>query len=81
MKAVIVRLYPNAEQQHIIASQIGAVRYVYNRTLALRIFAYKKFGLKIGKFDLIKHITKLKERERTSWLKEADSQALHGVKE
>ena len=48
---------------------MGAVRYVYNRTLALRIFAYKKFGLKIGKFDLIKHITKLKERERTSWLK------------
>ena len=76
MKAVKVRLYPNAEQQHIIASQIGAVRYVYNRTLALRIFAYKKFGLKIGKFDLIKHITKLKEREKTSWLKGADSQAL-----
>ena len=76
MKAVKVRLYPNAEQQHIIASQIGAVRYVYNRTLALRIFAYKKFGLKVGKFDLIKHITKLKEREKTSWLKEADSQAL-----
>ena len=76
MRAVKVRLYPNAEQQHIIASQIGAVRYVYNRTLALRIFAYKKFGLKIGKFDLIKHITKLKEREKTSWLKGADSQAL-----
>lgn len=33
LKAVRVRLYPNAEQQHIIASQIGAVRYVYNRTL------------------------------------------------
>ena len=76
MKAVKVRLYPNVEQQHIIASQMGAVRYVYNRTLALRIFAYKKFGLKVGKFDLIKHITKLKEREKTSWLKEADSQAL-----
>ena len=76
LKAVKVRLYPTHEQQHIIASQIGAVRYVYNRTLALRFFAYKKFGLKIGKFDLIKLITKLKDREKTSWLKEADSQAL-----
>ena len=76
MKAVKVRLYPNATQKQIIASQIGAVRYVYNRTLALRINAYKKFGLKVGKFDLIKHITKLKNRNNTSWLKEADSQAL-----
>jgi len=76
MKAVKVRLYPNAKQQQIIASQIGAVRYVYNRTLALRINAYKKFGLKVGKFDLIKHITKLKNRDNISWLKEADSQAL-----
>ena len=76
MKAVKVRLYPNATQKQIITSQIGAVRYVYNRTLALRINAYKKFGLKVGKFDLIKHITKLKNRDNISWLKEADSQAL-----
>lgn len=76
MKAVKVRLYPNAQQKQIIASQIGAVRYVYNRALALRIFAYKKFGKKVGKFDLIKHVTKLRNREKTSWLKDADSQAL-----
>lgn len=76
MKAVKVRLYPNAVQRQIIASQIGAVRYVYNRALALRIFAYKKFGKKVGKFDLIKHITKLRNRDNTSWLKNADSQAL-----
>ena len=76
MKAVKVRLYPNTQQRQIIASQIGAVRYIYNRTLALRIFAYKKFGIKLGKFDLIKRITTLKERDKTSWLKDADSQAL-----
>ena len=76
LKALKVRLYPNNTQKQIIASQIGAVRYVYNRTLALRINAYKKFGLKVGKFDLIKHITKLKNKDNTSWLKEADSQAL-----
>lgn len=76
LKAQKVRLYPNKEQQQIISSQIGGARYVYNRTLALRKFAYTKFGVKVGKFALIKHITKLKKREKTSWLKDIDSQAL-----
>jgi len=76
LKAQKVRLYPNKEQQQIISSQIGGARYVYNRALALRKFAYSKFGLKIGKFALINHITKLKKREKTSWLKEIDSQAI-----
>jgi len=76
LKAVKVRLYPNSEQKQIIAFQIGGARYVYNRALALRKYAYSKFGIKIGKFALINHITKLKKREMTSWLKEIDSQAI-----
>jgi len=76
LKAQKVRLYPNTEQKQIISSQIGGARYVYNRALALRKFAYTKFGIKVGKFALINHITKLKKRENTSWLKEIDSQAL-----
>jgi putative transposase len=76
LKAQKVRLYPNKEQQQIISSQIGGARYVYNRALALRKFAYSKFGIKVGKFALINHITKLKKREKTSWLKEIDSQAI-----
>jgi len=76
LKAVKVRLYLNSEQKQIISSQIGGARYVYNRTLALRKFAYQKFGIKVGKFALIKHITKLKKRENTAWLKEIDSQAI-----
>ena len=76
MKAVKVRLYPNTEQKQIISSQIDGARYVYNRALALRKYAYQKFGIKIGKFALINHITKLKKREKTLWLKEIDSQAI-----
>lgn len=76
LKAVKVRLYPTVEQQTAIAQQIGAARYAYNRSLALRKFAYTKFGIKLGKFDLIKRITTLKERDKTSWLKDVDSQAL-----
>jgi len=76
LKAQKVRLYPNKEQCEIISSQIGGARYVYNRALALRKYAYEKFGIKVGKFALINHITKLKKREKTSWLKEIDSQAI-----
>ncbi len=76
LKAQKVRLYPNKAQQQIISSQIGGARYVYNRALALRKFAYQRFGIKIGKYALINHITKLKKREKTSWLKEIDSQAI-----
>jgi len=76
LKAVKVSLYPNPEQKQLIAYQIGGARYVYNRALALRKYAYTKFGIKIGKFALINHITKLKKRENTSWLKEIDSQAI-----
>ncbi|HEY9129586.1 MAG TPA: helix-turn-helix domain-containing protein, partial [Sulfurovum sp.] len=60
LKAVKVRLYPNNEQKRLIASQIGGTRYVYNRALAVRKYAYTKFGIKVGKFALINHIKKLK---------------------
>lgn len=76
IKAVKVRLYPNSVQKQRIASQIGGARYVYNRTLALRKYAYTKFGIKVGKFALTNHIKKLKSREQTAWLKEIDSQAI-----
>jgi len=76
LKAIKVRLYPNNEQKLAISSQIGGARYVYNRALALRKYAYTKFGIRIGKFALINHIKKLKSREKTSWLQEIDSQAI-----
>jgi len=76
LKAVKVRLYPNAEQQAIINQQIGGNRFIYNKLLALRINAYKKFGKKVGKFDLNNRITVLKKRAKTSWLRDIDSQSL-----
>lgn len=76
LKACKIRLYPNEQQKQIISSQIGGNRYIYNRMLALKIYAYKKFGINLKKFDLIKHATKLRNRTKTSWLKEVDSQSI-----
>jgi len=76
LKACKIRLYPNNAQKQIITTQIGGTRYIYNRMLALKIYAYKKFGKNISKFELIKHATKLKKRDKTLWLKDIDSQAI-----
>ena len=76
LKVSKIRLYPSEEQKKIIDSQIGGCRYIFNRILALKIFSYKKFSKNVGKYELIKHLTKLKKREKTIWLKNIDSQAL-----
>jgi len=73
-RAVKVRLYPNKEQQELLQKHFGATRYIYNRSLALKKYTYQKFGINITSFGLIKRLVTLKERH--SWLKEIDSQAL-----
>lgn len=74
LKAVKVRLYPTKAQREIVASQFGACRYIYNRSLALRKFVFERYGKTLSAHDLIKRIAVLKERQ--PWLKDADSQAL-----
>jgi len=73
-KAVKVRLYPNKTQQELLQKHFGATRYIYNRSLALKKYAYEKFGTNISASRLIKRLPILKERH--PWLKEIDSQTL-----
>jgi len=68
------RLYPNKTQQKLLQKHFGATRYIYNRSLALKKYAYQKFGIKLSATQLINCLPKLKKRH--SWLKEIDSQAL-----
>lgn len=75
--AVKVRIYPNNIQKQIIDTNIDSCRYIYNRMLALKINAYKKFKIKVSAFDLIKHLTRIKKRYIFSWLSKADAVSLH----
>ena len=75
-KTYSYRLYPTEDQKLIMAKTFGCNRYVYNRALALRIELYQREGKHISKFDLNKEVTKWKNTEETSWLKEAYSQSL-----
>lgn len=74
LTATKVRLYPTPQQEAMIAWNFGAVRYIYNRMLALRKYVYRRYGKTLSAHDLIRRIAVLKQRH--PWLKEADSQAL-----
>ncbi len=73
-RAVKIRLYPNKTQQEFLQKHFGAIRYIYNRFLALKKYSYQKFGANISADRLIKRLPILKKRHE--WLKEIDSQAL-----
>ena len=75
-KTYSYRLYPTEDQKLRMAKTFGCNRYVYNRARALRIELYQREGKHISKFDLNKEVTKWKNTEETSWLKEVYSQSL-----
>ncbi len=75
-KAFKFRLYPNKEQEELLAKTFGCVRFVYNKMLAERKEIYEKFkddkeALKEQKFP-----TPAKYKNEFPFLKEVDSLAL-----
>ena len=74
IKAYKFCIKPTGEQKELLQHQFDAARHIYNRSLALKSYAYKKFKLKLGLKELKGRLPKL--RKRHSWLKQADSQVL-----
>ena len=68
-----IRLYPNASQREFLARQFGRCRLVYNYMLELKQNAFKE-GNKYSKFDLIKQLTPLNNKEEYWFLNEVISQ-------
>ena len=62
-------------QQQRVDSWIGACRYIYNLALETRITAWKK-QKNIGKYELMKQLTDLKDVE---WIADVPSQSLQNV--
>ena len=65
------RIYPNREQQAMIARTFGSSRFVYNYFLSLRKNAYETAGETIGYVKSSAILTQLKKEQ--TWLKEVDS--------
>lgn len=70
------RLYPTKEQKKLMDQSIGCSRYMYNWALEQRNKAYEAKEPFPSNYDLANNIKYLKKDEKTSWLKEADSNAL-----
>lgn len=75
LKAYKYRIFPSEEQQGLLASIFGQIRFVYNLGLETKITAYAGNKISIDCFDLIKQVKELKDTE-CPWLKDAPSQAL-----
>jgi putative transposase len=76
LKAFKYRIYPNVEQEIILAKHFGSCRFLYNWGLAKKIELYQKESKKISCFDLIKEITQLKKEKEYEWLNEINAQSL-----
>ena len=70
------RMYPNKEQEQILARYFGSVRFVYNYFLAERKKQYDECGKSDNFYTQTKALTLLKKKEDFTWLKEINSQTL-----
>ena len=76
-KATKVRLYPTAEEAVILDGQFGAVRFCYNKGLALKKRFYDRTGANLSaKHDLKKLLPVAKKSRKYNWLGQYDSIAL-----
>lgn len=73
-KAYKFRVYPNKEQETLIAKTIGCSRFVFNHFLNLWNDVYKDTGKGLTYHTCSSQLTTLKEE--LVWLKEVDSIAI-----
>lgn len=76
-KATKVRLYPTTEEAALLDRQFGAVRFCYNKGLALKKRFYDRTGANLSaKHDLKKLLPIAKKSRKYNWLGQCDSIAL-----
>ncbi|MBF2008873.1 MAG: IS200/IS605 family element transposase accessory protein TnpB [Chlorogloeopsis fritschii C42_A2020_084] len=78
-KAIQVRLYPNQEQQTLLAQTFGCARWWWNYALNKSIETYEETGKGLGQVALNALLPKLKKAEDTRWLADCYSQVLQAT--
>lgn len=76
IKTYKYRIYPNKEQQELLAKHFGSCRYVYNYALSKKIEHYTKEKKTLSRFEIQKDLVSMKSTAETEWLKEVNSQSL-----
>lgn len=74
------KLYKNKKTKHIHQT-INISGIVYNHCIALHKRYYSLFGKHLNKFQLQKHLTKLKKRDKYNFWKQVPSQSIQNITE
>jgi len=72
------KLYKTKKEKHI-QDIVNISGIIYNHCIALHKRYYKLYGKYLNKFQLQKHITKLKKRDRYSFWKKVPSQSIQDI--
>ena len=76
LKTYVYRIYPNKEQEILLAKHFGCVRFIYNWGLAKKIEEYERNKKQLTYFNMTKELTNLKQQEEYKWLYEVSNPAL-----
>src|ERR1035437_4205557 len=79
LKAYKYRIYPDQEERILFAKHFGCARWLYNYSLDRKVKEYAATKENLSRFDLQAELPALKKDEKTSWLKEVNSQTLQVV--
>ena len=75
-KSFKFRIYPNKEQEILLAKHFGACRFVFNHYLNKRKESYLEDKKSLNYYDNANDLTQFKKDENYNWLKEINSQSL-----
>jgi putative transposase len=75
-KSFKFRIYPNREQEILMAKHFGSVRFVFNHYLNKRKETYLEDKKSLNYYDNANDLTQLKKDKNFDWLKEINSQSL-----
>lgn len=75
LKAYKYRIYPNKEQEELLARTFGCCRFVYNQTLACRKEKYEKEKKSMSRTDCNNYCNR-ELKTQYEWLREVDKFAL-----
>ena len=78
MKTYCFKLY-KAKRNKKLHHQINAAGLIYNHCIALHRRYYQLFGKSLKKYDLQKHLTKIKKLAKFSYIVEIGSQAVQDI--
>lgn len=76
-RAYKFRFYPTQEQVEQLAKEFGAARWVWNRALREKEYAYQQWNVNLtAQYDICRHITQYKKTEQYQWLNEVTATCL-----